>query len=171
MKHLAFTTLLLLFSTLSFSCDDDTTKVSSSLPSVMVKDLDGKPVNFAEFAGTGQITVVSFFATWCKPCLVELSNIDAVYEEWKTKYNMRLIAVSVDDSRTLPKVKPMVVSKNWTYDFLVDMNSDLRRALNVTNPPTTFLMDKDGKIVYTHTGYLEGDETELEHKIAKLAGK
>jgi peroxiredoxin len=84
---------------------------------------------------------------------------------------VRLIAVSVDDSRTAPKVKPLVTSKNWTYDILIDINSDLRRALNVTNPPTTFLIDKQGKIVYTHTGYLEGDELELEKKIAELAGK
>jgi len=151
--------------------DDDTSKVSSSLPAVSVKDLNGQPVNFAEFAANGQITIISFWATWCKPCLVELTNIDNVYEEWQKKYNVRLIAVSVDDSRTAPKVKPLVTSKNWTYDFLIDGNSDLRRALNVTNPPTTFLLDKTGKIVFTHTGYLEGDEIELEQKIAQLAGK
>jgi thioredoxin-related protein len=70
----------------------------------------------------------------------------------------------------MPKVKPLVTAKNWTYDILVDLNSDLRRALNVTNPPTTFLIDKNGKIVFTHTGYLEGDENELEEKIKELTG-
>ena len=84
---------------------------------------------------------------------------------------MRLVAVSVDDSRTIPKVKPLVTSKNWPYDVLIDPNGDLRRAMNVTNPPTTFLIDKAGNIVFTHTGYLEGDENELEEKIAALVGK
>lgn len=168
MKKLFTISLILCFAAFANALDSDTAK-SNSLPSVLVKDLNGQPVNFAEYVTKGQITVVSFFATWCKPCLVELSNIDNVYAEWQEKYKMRLIAVSVDDSRTVAKVKPYVTSKNWTYDVLMDNNSDLRRALNVTNPPTTFLLDKEGKIVYTHTGYLEGDEFELEKKIAELA--
>jgi cytochrome c biogenesis protein CcmG/thiol:disulfide interchange protein DsbE len=173
MKKIILFTFILFCSALNqlSAKDDDTAKVASTLPAVSVKDLNGQNVNFAEFASNGQITIVSFWATWCKPCLVELTNIDNVYEEWQKKYNVRLIAVSVDDSRTAPKVKPLVTSKNWTYDFLIDANSDLRRALNVTNPPTTFLLDKNGKIVFTHTGYLEGDENELEHKIAELVGK
>ncbi len=150
---------------------DDSAKKTMSLPSVSIKDMNGQPVNFAEYVTSGQITIVSFWATWCKPCLQELNNIDNVYEEWQKKYNVRLIAVSVDDSRTAPKVKPMVTSKNWTFDVLIDINGDLKRALNVTNPPTTFLINKEGKIVYTHTGYLDGDENELEKKIAELAGK
>ena len=170
MQKLITITLLLCFAAFANANDSDTAK-SNSLPSVSVKDMNGQSVNFAEFANNGQITIVSFWATWCKPCLVELVNIDNVYEEWQEKYKVRLIAVSVDDSRTAPKVKPLVTSKNWTYDNLIDINSDLRRALNVTNPPTTFLIDKQGKIVYTHTGYLEGDELELEKKIAELAGK
>lgn len=170
--------LFLLFSLLSFltfnnalGSDEDSVKKSNSLPAISVKDLNGQPVNFAEFAANGQITIVSFWATWCKPCLQELNNIDNVYEEWQKKYNLRLIAVSVDDSRTAPKVKPLVTAKNWTYDVLIDLNGDLRRALNVTNPPTTFLIDKEGNIVYTHTGYLDGDENELEKKIIDIAGK
>ncbi|MCB9252699.1 MAG: TlpA family protein disulfide reductase [Flavobacteriales bacterium] len=154
-----------------FANPDDSTGTKSTLPSVTVVDLDGQNVNFAEFAANGQITIVSFWATWCKPCLVELSNVDNVYEEWQEKYNVRLIAVSIDDSRTVTKVKPMVNAKNWPYDFLIDGNSELRRAMNVTNPPTTFLLDKNGNIVFTHTGYLEGDEFELEEHIKKLAGQ
>lgn len=170
MKKFLTISILLCFAGFSKAGDSDTAK-SNSLPSVAVKDMNGQPVNFSEYVTKGQITVVSFWATWCKPCLVELTNIDNVYAEWQEKYKVRLIAVSVDDSRTSPKVKPMVTSKNWAYDVLMDINGDLKRALNVTNPPTTFLIDKDGKIVYTHTGYLEGDELELEKKIAELAGK
>jgi len=170
MKKLLTLFFLLCFSVIAYASDSDTSK-QNSLPSVSVKDINGQPIIFSDYVTKGQITVVSFWATWCKPCLVELTNIDNVYEEWQEKYKVKLIAVSVDDSRTSPKVKPYVTSKNWTYDILIDNNSDLRRALNVTNPPTTFLIDKEGKIVYTHTGYLEGDELELEKKIAELAGK
>jgi len=169
-KVLILSILTFIFICNTKASDEDTAKASSSLPSIVVKDMNGQSVNFAEFAANGQITIVSFWATWCKPCLQELNNIDNVYEEWQKKYNVRLIAVSVDDSRSANKVKGLVTSKNWTYDVLIDLNSDLRRALNVTNPPTTFLIDKSGKIIYTHTGYLEGDEAELEKKIAELTG-
>ncbi|MFM9944326.1 MAG: TlpA family protein disulfide reductase [Bacteroidia bacterium] len=169
-KKLITLSLILCSAAFANATGSDTAK-TNSLPSVVVKDLNGQPVNFSEFITPGQITVVSFWATWCKPCLVELANIDAVYEEWQEKYKMRLVAVSVDDSRTSPKVKPMATSKGWGYDILIDINGDLKRAMNVTNPPTTFLIDQNGKIVYTHTGYLEGDEVELEKKIAELAGK
>lgn len=157
----------LVISTAVWANDDDTTK-TNTLPQVSVKDIDGKSVNFAQYVKPGQITIVSFWATWCKPCIQELINIDNLYEEWQKKYNVNLIAVSIDDSRTAPKVKPFVTSKNWTYDVLIDINSDLKRAMNVTNPPTLFLIDQNGKIVFTHTGYIEGDENELELKIAEL---
>ena len=169
MKKITTLCFALLCFSLAQASPSDTGKVST-LPVIEVKDLNGQTVKFNEFVGTGQITVVSFFATWCKPCLVELNNIDALYAEWQEKYKMKLVAVSVDDSRTAPKVKPMVTSKGWTYEIVLDLNGDLKRALNVTNPPTTFLVDKNGKIVYIHTGYLEGDELELEKKIAELAG-
>jgi cytochrome c biogenesis protein CcmG/thiol:disulfide interchange protein DsbE len=168
MQKIVFVSLILFLSSFVKANNSDTAK-SNTLPAISVKDMNGQSVNFNEFVGTGQITVISFFATWCKPCLVELNNIDALYSEWQEKYKMKLVAVSVDDSRTSNKVKGMVTSKGWTYDVLIDLNGDLRRALNVTNPPTTFLIDKNGKIVYTHTGYLEGDELELEKKIAELA--
>ena len=158
------------FGVSAFASDDDSSRKSSSLPAITVKDVDGAPVNFAEYIHPGQLTVVSFWATWCKPCLVELGNMDNLYEDWKKNYNVRIIAVSIDDSRTAPKVKPYVTSKNWTFDILLDLNSNLRRAMNVTNPPTTFLLDKTGKVVFTHTGYLEGDEAELEEKIKEYAG-
>ena len=51
------------------------------------------------------------------------------------------------------------------FDILLDLNGDVQRAMNVANPPVTFLIDQNGKIVYTHTGYVEGDEYELEEKI------
>ncbi len=170
LKKIISLTLLSLFITSAKALDSDTAKINT-LPKCIIKDINGQPVNFAEYVGTGQLTIVSFWATWCKPCLAELIKIDNVYEEWQEKYKVRLIAVSVDDSRSAHKVKGLVASKNWTYDVLIDLNSELRQALNVTNPPTTFIIDKTGKIVYTHNGYLEGDEIELESKLAELTGK
>lgn len=146
----------------------DSTKNLQSLPGVTLKDMNGNNVDVSELSKHGGLTVISFWATWCKPCIKELKNMDALYEEWQEKYNVKIVAVSIDDSRNTIKVKPFVNSQGWSYEVLLDPNGDLQRPLNVTNPPVTFLLNQNGEIVYTHTGYLEGDEFELEEQMAKL---
>jgi thioredoxin-related protein len=80
-----------------------------------------------------------------------------------------VVAVTIDNARNVMKVKPYVDGQAWPFDILLDVNSDLMRAMNVINPPHTFLIDKTGNVVYSHTGYLEGDEFTLEEKIKALA--
>lgn len=86
----------------------------------------------------------------------------------KKKYNCKLVAVTIDDARNTPKVKPFVDGKGWPYTILSDENKDLARAMNVNNPPQTILVDKEGNIVYVHNGYTEGTELELEEAMKKL---
>lgn len=147
---------------------NDSTKRAQTLPSVQVKTLDGKTVNIQDFAKSGKITVISFWATWCGPCIKELDNILDVYDEWQKKYGMELIAVTIDDSRNITKVKPFVNGKGWPYTILTDENKDLARAMNVNNPPQTILINQEGHIVFVHNGYTEGSEFELEAEIKKL---
>jgi peroxiredoxin len=145
--------------------------VKSTLPSVDVKDLDGNTVNFSTVAEKDKIIVISFWATWCTPCIKELEAINEKYEEWHTKYNMKLVAVSIDDSRNSKKVKPKVLGYGWGYHVLLDENMDLARVMNVNNPPMTFIYDKDGNQVYSHQGYTPGAEDELEEKLKEISGK
>jgi cytochrome c biogenesis protein CcmG/thiol:disulfide interchange protein DsbE len=147
---------------------NDTTKQKQTLPSIMVKKMDGTQVNIQEFAKTGKITIISFWATWCGPCIKELNNILDVYEDWQKKYGCELVAVTIDDSRNVPKVKPTVNAYGWPYTILLDENKDLARAMNVNNPPQTILIDQKGNIVYVHNGYTEGNELELEEEMKKL---
>ena len=113
--------------------------------------------------------VISFWATWCKPCIQELNNINDVYIDWQDETNVKVVAISIDDTRNIPKVGPLVNGKGWEYDVYIDANSDLRRALNVQTVPHTFLLDKDGNIVWQHSGYTPGDEEELFTLIQKLS--
>lgn len=138
------------------------------MPSVTVKTLDGASVNIQDYIVKGELTIISFWATWCGPCIKELDNINDVYEEWQKKYNCKLVAVTIDDARNTPKVKPFVDGKGWPYTILSDENKDLARAMNVNNPPQTILVDKEGNIVYVHNGYTEGTELELEEAMKKL---
>ncbi len=162
--------LLKIFSLLFFvSLSVTTFAQEKSLPNVAVKSLDGKTVNIQEFAKDGKITVISFWATWCSPCKKELDAIADMYPDWQEDYNVELVAVTIDTRRALAKVGPMVASKGWEYTILSDANQDLQKALNFQTVPQTFLLDQDGNIVYSHSGYVPGDEYELEDKIKELA--
>ena len=138
------------------------------LPNTKVKTLEGQAVNIQDYTQNGKMTILSFWATWCSPCKKELDAIADIYEDWQATYDVELIAVSIDNARALAKVKPMVQEKNWPYTILTDSNQDLMRALQFQSIPQTFLLDKEGNIVYSHTGYLPGDEDELELEMQKV---
>lgn len=141
------------------------------LPSVAVKDMDGRPFNTDQIDNDGKPIIVSFWATWCKPCILELTNIADVYDDWVKETGVKLVAVSIDDARNSGKVAPFVKSKRWKYDVLIDENSDLRRAMNVNNVPHTFLLNGNKEVVHQHTSYSEGDEDHLYEKVKKALNK
>lgn len=165
MRFLRLTTLLLFV----FAATTGFTQ-EKSLPDVMIQELNGKKVNITDYAENGKITVLNFWATWCVPCKKELDNIAEFYPEWQEDYDMELVAISVDNSRTATKIKSVVDSKGWEYEILSDKNEDLKRALNFQAVPYTVVIDQEGNIVYRHDGYVEGDEYELEDIIKELAG-
>ncbi len=168
MKNILTLALLLTGFSLFGQVEAEPDEAQATLPDVTLKNIDGEDVSLQSYAENGKITVISFWATWCKPCIKELKNVNEVLDEWVEDYDMELVAISVDDSRNAMKVKPMVNAFNWDFDILLDPNGDLQRVMNVANPPVTFLINQDGKIVYTHTGYVEGDEYELEDHIKEL---
>ena len=130
------------------------------LPNVSLKTLEGEAITLAEAADNDGPVVISLWATWCVPCLKELDAISEVYEDWQDETNVKLIAVSIDDSRTVKRVKPLINGKGWDYTILLDTNNDVKRALGAATVPLTILV-KDGKIVYRHSGYSPGAENEL----------
>ena len=158
-----------LFAVLLLACFATATFAQKSLPSVNIKTLDGQSVDIQDYAKNGKITVLSFWATWCSPCKKELDAIADVYPDWVEEYDMELVAVTIDTRRALAKVGPMVQSKGWEYTILSDANKELQQALNFQTVPHTILLDQEGNIVYSHSGYVPGDEYELEDKIKKLA--
>lgn len=141
----------------------------TELPDVNLKTLEGETVNFADYADNGKITVFSFWATWCIPCKEELNNINEYYADWQEDYDMELVAVSIDDQRSTGRVQTYVNGTGWEYTVLLDVNEDLKRALNFQTVPFTMVVDAKGNVVFQHTGYVEGDEYELEDLLSKLS--
>jgi thiol-disulfide isomerase/thioredoxin len=140
------------------------------LPSVKLVDMKGKAVNTAELTANGPV-IISFWATWCAPCKKELNTIHELYEDWVAETGVTLIAVAIDDEKTKSQVPVYVNGKAWDYTVLMDPNWDFKRAMGVNNVPHTFLVDKNGFIVYSHNNYAPGDEEKLYQELLKLSEK
>ena len=144
---------------------------SAQLPSVELKNLEGKVVNVSQLSNDGKPFVISFFADWCHPCKRELRALHEVYADWQDETGMKLIAVSEDEAHNINKVKPTVESEGWEYDVLLDPNGDFMRAMGVQAIPHIFVLDGKGNIVYSHSGYTEGSEQAVIDKIREILAK
>lgn len=142
--------------------------VYAQLPSVKLKDINGKVIDTATLSNDGKPFIISFFATWCKPCNRELKAINEVYPDWQDETGVRVIAVSIDEAQNAQKVKPMVDAAGWEYQVLLDPNSDFRRAMGVNMIPHVFVIDGNGKIAESRSGYTEGGEQHLIEKVKEL---
>ena len=141
---------------------------SAQLPKVLVKDIAGREVSTDTLSNAGRPFIIDFFATWCKPCNRELDAISEVYDDWCEETGMKIFAVSIDQAQNVNKVKPLVDSHGWDYDVLLDPNGDFKRALGIQMIPFVLIVDGEGKIVYKHNGYTDGEEQELINKIREL---
>ena len=133
----------------------------ATLPSVELKDVDGKTVKTEHLTDDGKPVIIAFFATWCKPCMRELEVINDLYDDWQEETGVTMYVVSIDQGQDIKKVKPLVDGNGWEYRVLLDPNGEFKRAMNVQNVPHLFVIDSNGKTVYNHTGYTEGSEKEI----------
>jgi len=141
----------------------------AQVPSVKVENSKGETIDTKSILESGKPTIISFWSTSCKPCIREL---DAVYDalpDWKASADFAVVAVSTDDSRLLAKARSFAEGRGWGEDFLLlfDKNQDFMRAMNVSQVPHVFVIDGKGKIVYSHTSYLPGNELELLKAVKK----
>ena len=138
-----------------------TLNVVAQLPDVRLQDINGKTIQTGSITNNGKPIIISFWATWCKPCLRELKAIHEVYPDWQDETGVKMIIVSIDQAQDANRVKPMIDGFGWEYEVLLDPNGDFKRAMNVQNVPHVFVLDGKGKIVYNHAGYVDGGEEDI----------
>lgn len=162
MKKILFTLIALILSGAAWA-------QNAKFPeNITLKDINGQSVLSSVIQNNGKPVIISFWATWCKPCNLELNTIKDLYEEWQEETGVKLVAISIDDARSASRVKPHAEGNDWPYEVYLDQNSDLKRVLGVVNVPHTFILNGDGEIVWQHTGYQPGGEEELIQKVREL---
>ena len=140
---------------------------AQDFPNVSVEDRSGKEIMTKELLG--KPIIVSFWAITCKPCIMELNAMNDMYYDWLDEADFEIVAVSIDDARSSSRAKAM--SSEWEFTCLYDVNQDMKRAMNVSLTPQTFIVDAEGNIVYSHSGYTPGSEVELFEKIKEIANE
>jgi cytochrome c biogenesis protein CcmG, thiol:disulfide interchange protein DsbE len=152
--------LFLFFTTVVLSQAD------KNAPDFKLPDLNGNNVELSKMTGKGPL-LINFWATWCKPCVEEMAEYAMIYNEYKSK-GFEMLAVSVDNEKTADKVKPYAESKKYPFTILMDIKAIAAKKYSIQAIPMTFLLNKEGKIVYQSLGFEKGDELKLRKKIEEL---
>jgi len=129
-------------------------------------DLQGENITLDTLLVDGPI-VVTFWATWCKPCMKELPHLEEMYQEY-VDAGLRIVAITIDDPKTRAKVGPTVKSRGFTFDILLDTEREVYSEYHVSMVPYTLLIDQEKVIRYSRLGFKDGDQKVLEEKVRSL---
>ena len=166
MKKLVIIVIALMFSNCIYTQNAESK--FPKLPSVNVKTSDGKIINTTKISNNGKPVIISFWASWSKPSLSELSSLAKVYKDWQKETGVRLIAVAIDDARSQSNVMSIAFAKGWNYEILLDSGGTFKRAMNISMVPHTVILNGSGEIVWQHTSFADGEELKLIDLIRRL---
>lgn len=160
MNRLSVVLILLSILVISQSC------IAKDAPDFTLRDLKGNQVKLSEQLKKGPV-LIDFWATYCKSCLHEMPLLDEIGKKYKDR-GLQIIAISTDSPKSAAKVRPYINSSGYDFTVLLDNKQEVRRLFGGTETPYSVLISDSGEIVYTHLGYVPGDEIEIEAEVAKL---
>lgn len=129
------------------------------------KNIENKTQTYNELKGE-KLTLIDFWATWCKPCNKAIPELNKIYSLYKDK-GVEIIGINCDGPRSVSKVGPLSKSLKIQYPVLIDINSELKTELNIIVLPTLVIVNTKGKIVWIHEGFVSGDEATIIAEIEK----
>ncbi|MDI6840666.1 MAG: TlpA disulfide reductase family protein [bacterium] len=130
-------------------------------PDFTLDDLKGKRYTLSE--QKGKVVVIDFWATWCPPCRVEIPKLISLYNKYKTQ-GLIILGIGFDKKEKLNKF-----AKSYKINYPVLIGTpDIVKTYNIQAIPTTYIIDKEGKIASQHVGFKEGMEVEIEKEIKSL---
>ncbi len=145
--------------------------ITATLQAQTIRDFSAstihkETVTYSNIKGDS-LTIIDFWASWCKPCLKAMPKLEKVFQEYRNK-SVNVIGINVDGPRSVSKARPLVNTLNITYPIIIDMEGNIKNNMEVNSLPTLLIINSKNKIVYRHEGYAPGDEEELKRMIDKL---
>lgn len=160
----------LLFLLVIFSASaQESDSINTNLPNIKLKNINGETVSLQMLGNNDNPLIICFWKTCCQTPNKLLTTINDVYEEWVEKTGVKIIIIAVDDSRSSFRVKPFVNAKRWDFEVLLDENSEVKRAMNISTVPYIILFNGEGNIVWKKSSFIEGDEEEIYEKIREIS--
>lgn len=139
----------------------------SSLSSITMEDVRGKPVVFADLVGK-KVIVISFWATYCKPCKAEMPFLQKLHEKYSSA-GLVVLGISLDSPDTEAQVRSLLDKNHYTYTNCIDRQSLMTDLLNPkTVLPFLVVFDKNGNIALQKDGFSPGEQDGLEATIKGL---
>ncbi len=146
-----------------------TAGLSQSFMDTRIKNVQGHQSSINKEAGKSKIIVLDFWATWCKPCVKAIPKISELAKEFENK-GVTFIGINTDSPRNTTKVRPFVSTHKIKYPVLLDIDQELMNEFLINAFPTLLIINRQGKILYSHKGFSNGDEKLIKSEIEKLIG-
>lgn len=140
--------------------------LNADVENFSLDNADGQSTEFNEIKGE-KLTVIDFWATWCKPCVNSIPKLNKIAQESKEK-GVGFVGINVDSPRNISKVRPFVQALGVSYPVLLDTDEEVMTQLNVSVLPTLLIVNSKNEIVFTHEGFKPGDEELIKEEIEKL---
>lgn len=166
MKYLQIILVVSLLNTISSAQDHNLSGIGRNAPNFKLENLEKEIIELKSFVGTGPI-LVCFWSSCCRSAVTQLESFSFLFEKYSDD-DLMLLAIATDDEKTIAKVKPYAKSKKYKFPVLYDTDNETARVYYAFDIPYSVLIDREGKIIYTHLGYMKGDEIELERLIIEL---
>jgi len=161
--------IMFLIQTLLFAQNNDSAGSGRLAPNFKLENLDSEIIELKNFIGKGPI-LLCFWSSCCKSAVSQIEAFSDLYNDYEAK-GFTLLAIATDDEKTIAKVKPYIKSKKYNFPVLYDTDGNVSRMYYAFDIPFCVLINKSDRIVYSHRGYMKGDEIELENKIIDLLAK
>jgi cytochrome c biogenesis protein CcmG/thiol:disulfide interchange protein DsbE len=121
-------------------------------PDFSLPTLGGGETNLSDYAG--QVVLVNFWATWCPPCKAEMPDINAYYE---ARQDDGLVVLAVNAQEDTATVSSFIEATGFSFPVLLDSDGRVEQQYQVRSFPMTFVIDRDGRVVYIHNGLISPD--------------
>jgi cytochrome c biogenesis protein CcmG, thiol:disulfide interchange protein DsbE len=159
--------ILILFITIVINSQDSSeSNTGRTAPNFKLENIESEVIELNDYVGKGPV-LLCFWSSCCKSAVAQIEEFSFLYDKYKYD-GFVMLAIATDDEKTVAKVKPFVKIKKYGFPVLYDTDGAVSRSYYAVDNPFSVLINKSGKIIYSRTGFMKGDEIELQKIIQNL---